>query len=99
MVEYLGQAHVGGLAGVSRRLRDLDRMMLGLSPGPYLMVLGAEVSEAATIRARSRQFSFAAYRPSRLWGALRSSTETNKCLRDPRILLVPVAQIPGSYAM
>jgi replicative DNA helicase len=37
LIDYLGQAKEGGLAGVSTGLRDLDTMTLGLSPALYLL--------------------------------------------------------------
>jgi replicative DNA helicase len=37
LMDYLGQARAGGLAGISTGLRDLDTITLGLSPGLYLL--------------------------------------------------------------
>ena len=47
LVEYLGQARVGGLAGVSTGLRDLDTMTLGLSPGLYLLAAATGTGKTA----------------------------------------------------
>ena len=47
LLEYLGQARVGGLAGVSTGLRDLDTMTLGLSPGLYLIAAATGTGKTA----------------------------------------------------
>src|SRR5437660_2511417 len=47
LVEYLGQARAGGLAGASTGLRDLDRMTLGLSPGLYLLAASTGTGKTA----------------------------------------------------
>ncbi len=47
LLEYLGQARVGGLAGVSTGLRDLDMMTLGLSPGLYLIAAATGTGKTA----------------------------------------------------
>ena len=47
LVDYLGQARIGGLPGVSTGLRDLDRMTLGLSPGLYLLAASTGTGKTA----------------------------------------------------
>jgi replicative DNA helicase len=47
LIEYLGQARTGGLAGVSTGLRDLDTMTLGLSPGLYLLAAATGTGKTA----------------------------------------------------
>src|SRR5439155_24902370 len=47
LIEYLGQARTGGLAGVSTGLRDLDTMTLGLSPGLYLLAASTRTGKTA----------------------------------------------------
>jgi replicative DNA helicase len=47
LVEYLGQARLGGLAGASTGLRDLDKMTLGLSPGLYLLAASTGTGKTA----------------------------------------------------
>jgi replicative DNA helicase len=47
LIEYLSQARVGGLAGVSTGLRDLDTMTLGLSPGLYLLAASTGTRKTA----------------------------------------------------
>jgi len=46
-MDYLGQARMGGLAGVSTGLRDLDTMTLGLSPGLYLLAASTGTGKTA----------------------------------------------------
>src|SRR6266705_2687832 len=46
-MDYLGQARVGGLAGVSTGLRDLDTITLGLSPGLYLVAAATGTGKTA----------------------------------------------------
>jgi replicative DNA helicase len=47
LLEYLGQARQGGLAGASTGLRDLDRMTLGLSSGLYLLAASTGTGKTA----------------------------------------------------
>ena len=47
LMDYLGQARTGGLAGVSTGLRDLDTMTLGLSPGLYLVAAATGTGKTA----------------------------------------------------
>jgi len=47
LMEYMGQARTGGLAGVSTGLRDLDTMTLGLSPGLYLLAASTGTGKTA----------------------------------------------------
>ncbi len=50
LMDYLGQARAGGLAGVSTGLRDLDTMTLGLSPGLYLLAASTGTGKTALAR-------------------------------------------------
>ena len=47
LIDYLGQARTGGLAGVSTGLRDLDTMTLGLSQGLYLLAASTGTGKTA----------------------------------------------------
>jgi replicative DNA helicase len=47
LMDYLGQARAGGLAGVSTGLRDLDTITLGLSPGLYLLAAATGTGKTA----------------------------------------------------
>jgi replicative DNA helicase len=47
LIDYLGQARVGGLAGVSTGLIDLDAMTLGLSAGLYLLAASKGTGKTA----------------------------------------------------
>jgi replicative DNA helicase len=47
LLDHLGQARQGGLAGASTGLRDLDRMTLGLSPGLYLLAASTGTGKTA----------------------------------------------------
>ena len=47
LLDYLGQARAGGLAGVSTGLRDLDAMTLGLSPALYLLAAATGTGKTA----------------------------------------------------
>jgi DnaB-like helicase N terminal domain/DnaB-like helicase C terminal domain len=47
LMDYLGQARAGGLAGVSTGLRDLDTMTLGMSPGLYLLAAATGTGKTA----------------------------------------------------
>jgi replicative DNA helicase len=47
LMEYLGEARGGGLAGVSTGLRDLDTMTLGMSPGLYLLAAATGTGKTA----------------------------------------------------
>lgn len=47
LMDYLSQARVGGLAGVSTGLHDLDAMTLGLSPGLYLVAAATGTGKTA----------------------------------------------------
>ncbi len=47
LMDYLGQARTGGLAGVSTGLRDLDTITLGLSPGLYLLAASTGTGKTA----------------------------------------------------
>jgi replicative DNA helicase len=47
LMDYLGQARTGGLAGVSTGLRDLDTMTLGMSPGLYLLAASTGTGKTA----------------------------------------------------
>jgi replicative DNA helicase len=47
LMDYLGQARTGGLAGVSTGLRDLDTMTLGLSPALYLLAASTGTGKTA----------------------------------------------------
>jgi replicative DNA helicase len=47
LMDYLGQARAGGLAGVSTGLRDLDTTTLGLSPGLYLLAAATGTGKTA----------------------------------------------------
>jgi replicative DNA helicase len=47
LMDYLGQARTGGLAGVSTGLRDLDTMTLGMSPGLYLLAAATGTGKTA----------------------------------------------------
>jgi replicative DNA helicase len=47
LIDYLGQARAGGLAGVSTGLRDLDTITLGLSPGLYLLAAATGTGKTA----------------------------------------------------
>jgi replicative DNA helicase len=47
LIDYLGQARSGGLAGVSTGLRDLDTMTLGLSQGLYLLAASTGTGKTA----------------------------------------------------
>jgi replicative DNA helicase len=47
LMDYLGQARAGGLAGVSTGLRDLDTTTLGMSPGLYLLAAATGTGKTA----------------------------------------------------
>jgi replicative DNA helicase len=47
LMDYLGQARAGGLAGVSTGLRDLDTITLGLSPGLYMLAASTGTGKTA----------------------------------------------------
>jgi len=47
LMDYLGEARAGGLAGVSTGLRDLDTMTLGMSPGLYLLAAATGTGKTA----------------------------------------------------
>ena len=47
LMDYLGQAREGGLAGISTGLRDLDTITLGLSPGLYLLAAATGTGKTA----------------------------------------------------
>jgi replicative DNA helicase len=47
LMDYLGQARTGGLAGVSTGLRDLDTITLGMTPGLYLLAAATGTGKTA----------------------------------------------------
>jgi replicative DNA helicase len=49
LLEFLDRSRTGGLAGVSTRLRDLDTLALGLSPGLYLLAASTGTAMAGQI--------------------------------------------------